>query len=172
MQKYLLLFSIILGACKGPSSQNNTAEKTGTKKDPALAKSAAHVQVPGSHLYLIPPTGFSSNSTTMQLEKEGATIMMMQFFAGKTPASFFAELKAQSEKDYPGYWKEETINAGGHTASLYRYKAFGLAQHYLHFTDGSTDQMLVARFDENDSATAAALYKALQTTLILKSSGE
>lgn len=164
MHKYLLLLSLIIGSCKGPSDKP-AVTKSENEKQPS-SKTSAHIQVPGSQLYLIPPPGFANNSTSGQIEKEDATIMMMKFVAGNTPETFLAELKVQSEKDYPGYWKEESINAGGHPAKIYQYKSFGLSQHYLFFTDGSTDEILVARFEENDDQTAEALYQSLKTTVL------
>ena len=92
----------------------------------------------------------------------------MKIISGYTPEKLFGELKAQSDKDFPGYWKQEDIIADGHKASLYQYKTAGFLQHYLVFTDGHSDEMVVANFEESEAATGKQMYEAMKTVIVKK----
>ena len=178
MQQYsnLLLipvFIIDLLSCSNsktkaePQEQNET-----TPEKPATSViTDKHVKIPKSHLYIIPPAGFSANETLGTMgrgEEVYAHFIQMKIISGTTPEKFFSELKVQADKDYPGSWKQEDIIADGHKATLYQYKNAGVLQHYLAFTDGHTDEMIVANFVESEAAIGKEMYEAMKTVVVEK----
>ncbi|MGB3008381.1 MAG: hypothetical protein WBC06_17835 [Chitinophagaceae bacterium] len=167
---FLPVFIIGLLSC----GDNKTKSQPATKNDATVAaasvKTAQHVKIPNSHLYIVPPAGFSVNETSGTLAKgEGyAHFLMMNLISGYTPEKYFAELKVQADKDFPGSWKQEDIIADGHKATIYQYKNAAILQHYLAFTDGYTDEMIIANFEESESATGKEMYEAMKTVVAEK----
>ena len=172
--KYLissLVLSILLltfGCSQNDNKKEEPISKTEVKS--TAVKTAAHVQIPNSHLYIIPPAGFSVSETAGTLGKgeEYAHFIMMNILSGATPEKFFAELKTEADKNFPGSWKQENIIADGHKATLYQYKTAGVMQHYLAFTDGYTDEMIIANFEESEAATGKQMYEAMKTVVVEK----
>lgn len=94
--------------------------------------------------------------------------MRMQMFGDYTPQKYFDELKVQADKDFPGSWKEEKLTVDGHAASIYTYKTSAVIQYYLAFTDGYTDEMIIASFEETEMETGKEMYEALKTVIAEK----
>jgi|GEM_PF-6840673 len=69
----IALLIIIAPSCQEQPVNNTDTDKKETVENnlpkPAT-KTAAHVNIPGSQLFIIPPTGFVENKTTMQLKKD------------------------------------------------------------------------------------------------------
>ena len=175
--KHLIPFLILSVFLFTASCSQNDIKKEGkagkTESKPTVVKTVAHIQIPNSNLYIIPPAGFIENEVAGQLQKDTPdgiihSFMVMKIISGYTWKKYFAELKADSEKNFPGFWKEEQLNVNGHIATLYQYKNFGLTQHYLYFPDGYSDEMIVANYDENDTATANEMYRVLKTVFVEK----
>lgn len=172
--KYLLPFfalSVLLFTSGCSQNDNKKVEPTSkSQPKPAVVKTAAHVQIPNSHLYIIPPAGFAVNETagTLRRGEEYANIIVMKIISGYTPEKYFAELKAEADKNFPGSWKQEDIIADGHNATLYQYKNAAIQQYYLAFTDGYTDEMIVASFEESEGSTGKQMYDAMKTVVVEK----
>jgi len=161
----------IYGCSQNDNKKEEAISKTEAKS--TAAKTAAHVQIPNSHLYIIPPEGFIENEVAGQLQKDSpngiiSSFMMMNIISGYTWEKYFAELKVDCEKNFPGFWKEEQINVSGHTATLYQYKNLGITQHYLCFSDNYSNEMIVANYDENDTTTGNEMYNAMKTVVVEK----
>ena len=131
------------------------------------AKTSAHIRVPNSHLYIIPPSGFAANELTgtITTEEGHPDILVMKIISGSTPEKLIGDLKTQADKDYPGSWKEENVSISGHQAKIYHSKGMAGAQYFLAFTDGYTDEMIIVNYDESDIATSKQLYEALKTVI-------
>lgn len=170
--KSVLFVSVIFAtaSCSSSDSQKKVeGNETNTKSEVvASAKTTKHIKIPGSSLYIIPPAGFIDNKTTGQLTKEYSNFMRMQMFGDYTPQKYFDELKVQADKDFPGSWKEEKLTVDGHAASIYTYKTSAVIQYYLAFTDGYTDEMIIASFEETEMETGKEMYEALKTVIAEK----
>jgi hypothetical protein len=164
--------TIFISSC----SDNKTKTAPAAQKETAIEKPAAsvitdkHVKIPNSHLYIIPPAGFAIDDLSGTLaQKDGtAHFMQMQILSGYTPASFFAMMKAEAEKNFPGSWKEEAITIGDYKATMYHSKTAAYMQYYLAFTDGYTDQMIIANVEESEAATGKVMYEALKTVVVVR----
>jgi len=155
----------LLAACNQPESKKQNGNTTEPAK---TTKTASHVKIPNSHIYIIPPSGFKVNEISSSVGKGEAYAHfgMMKIISGTTPEKFFSELKAEADKNFPGSWKQEDIIADGHKATIYQYKNGGVLQHYLAFTDGNTDEMIIANFEESEAATGKEMYEALKTVVV------
>lgn len=125
-----------------------------------------HVAIPGSSIYIIPPEGYTVNSTTMQLSNESSNFMMMKMVRGYTPETYLKELQTDCEKNFPGSWQREEITNGKIKFAICYYKTAGIMQYYLVLTDPASNEMVVANFDENDTDTRLAMQAALKTAVI------
>ena len=157
-------------------SDSKTKTQTEGEKETAIEKPAAsvitdkHVKIPNSSLYIIPPAGFAADALTGTLaQTEGtAHYMQMQILSGETQQSLFAKFKSEADKNFPGSWKEEPITVNGHAATICRCKTAGYSQYFMAFTDGYTDEMIIANYEEKDMTTAIAMYEALKTVVVKK----
>jgi hypothetical protein len=164
--------TLILSSC----SDNKSRTQPEAQKETAIEKPAAavitdkHVKIPNSHLYMIPPAGFVVDelSATLAQTEGTAHFMQMQILSGYTPASFFAMMKAEAEKNFPGSWKEEIVTVNGHAATIYHSKTSAYMQYYFAFTDGYTDEMIIANYEEKDAATGKEMYVAMKTVMVGK----
>ena len=165
------VFFLLLSCNEASTGKTGNSGKEEIKTNATTAQASVitdkHVKIPNSHLYIIPPAGFVVNEVASKLGKgeDYAHFGMMKIFSGYTPEKYFTELKAQADKDFPGSWKQEDIIADGHKATIYLYKNAGVLQHYLAFTDGYTDEMIIANFIESEAATGKAMYEALKTVV-------
>lgn len=164
---------LLLSGCKEKATNKTTTDIQETaepKVTQTVTKTDRHVKIPNSHLYIIPPAGFAVNEAIGNIGKgeDYAHFMQMQIISGYTPEKYFSELKAQADKDFPGSWKQEDIIADGHKATLYQYKNAAVFQHYLAFTDGYTDEMIIANFEESEAATGKEMYEAMKTVIVEK----
>lgn len=163
--------TLILSSC---SNNKTKAQPEEQKKETATGNPAAsvitdkHVKIPNSLLYIIPPAGFAVDDLSGTLaQKDGtAHFMQMQILTGHTQASLFETMKTEADKTFPGSWKEEAITIGGHKATIYHSKTAAYMQYYLAFTDGYTDQMIIANVEESEAATGKAMYEALKTVVV------
>jgi hypothetical protein len=164
--------TLIITSC----SDNKTKAPPEGKKEKAVEKPAAsvltdkHVKIPNSSLYIIPPAGFAADALTGTLaQTEGtAHYMQMQIISGETQQSLFAKFKSEADKNFPGSWKEEPITVNGHAATICRCKTAGYSQYFMAFTDGYTNEMIIANYEEKEAATATAMYDALKTVVVKK----
>lgn len=166
----VLLFAFFFTSCSG--NRNKTAAEAGTETPtaPKSAKTANHILVPNSHLYIIPPPGFAANEMTgtITTEEGHPDILVMKIISGTTPEIVLGQLKEEADKRSPGSWKEEELLVGGHKAKIYHSNGMAGPQYYLAFTDGYTDEMIVVNYDDGDPATGKQLYDALQTVVAEK----
>lgn len=165
-----ILLTVAIAALLSCSNNKTTKEEPAAKEPAAASPSSGtltdkHVQIPNSPLYIIPPAGFAINTTTMQLAKDYPNFMRMKILSGYTPETFFGSLKAEADKKYPGSWKEDAIIADGHKAVIYHYTMGAIVQYYFAYTDGTTDEMIIATFEDTDAATGKAMYEALKTVV-------
>ncbi len=160
---------IFLVACSNNQNKSEAKNEKPEKKS-SQGVTKEHVKIPGSDLYIIPPPGFAVNETIGNLGKgeEYANFIYMNLNNAYTLEKFFGELKTQADKDFPGSWKQEDIIADGHTATLYHYKNAGAMQYYLAFTDGHSDEMIIANFLESEAATGKEMYEAMKTVVVKK----
>lgn len=169
---YCILLPLISIMFSCSESKKKTDPEAGEKTaaNVAATKTDRHVKIPNSHLFIIPPAGFVANETMGSLGKGEAYAHfgVMRIIAGTTPEKYFSELKAQADKDFPDSWKQEDIIADGHKATIYQYKNAAVLQHYLAFTDGYTDEMIVANFEESEAVTGKEMYEALKTVVVEK----
>lgn len=164
--------NFILSSCSG----NKTKAQPGEQKETVSVQSAVsektdrHVKIPNSHLYIIPPAGFSVDELSGTLAQTDGTahFMQMQILSGYTKEKLFSEFKSEADKNFPGSWKEEPVTVNGHTATIYHSKTAAYMQYYFAFTDGYTDGMIIANYEEKDAATAKAMYEALKTVVATK----
>ena len=128
------------------------------------------MQIPNSHLYIIPPAGFAVNEIAGSIGKgeEYANFGVMKIISGYTPEKYFSELKIEADKNFPGSWKQDDIIADGHKATIYQYKTAAFTQYYLAFTDGYTDEMIIANFEESEANTGKEMYEAMKTVVVEK----
>jgi hypothetical protein len=165
------IFSVVAIAVLLSCTNNSTTKEAPTPEQTTAATPSSgtltdkHVQIPNSPLYIIPPAGFTVNTTTMQLAKEYANFMRMKILSGYTPETFFGGLKSEADKNFPGSWKEENFIADGHKAVIYQYNTGAVMQYYLAFTDGTTDEMIIVNHESEDAATGKAMYDALKTVV-------
>jgi hypothetical protein len=166
---YFILIGLI--ACTGGENKSGAKEnKQQENPQPAVHKTPAHVRVPNSKLFIIPPVGFFPDTLSGQLTKEyegyvpSFGVMIM---SSNMVTDYFTSIKQDSESKNPGVWKEEQTNAGGHEVIIYRFPVGPDVRGYqLRFTDGSTDQMIMAFYPAKDTALEKEMYKALKTVVI------
>lgn len=165
-----LSLTIVLNSCSGNKAKAQPEEqKEMTAENQAVAElTDRHVIIPNSHLYIIPPAGFVVDDLSGTLaEKEGtAHFMQMQILAGYTKEKLFSEFKSEADKNFPGSWKEDLVTINGHAATIYHCKNAAYSQYFLAFTDGYTDEMIIANYEEGKTATGKAMYEALKTVLV------
>ncbi len=169
----LVLAMLMLTACGGKSdkpkdeTENTDKEKaeTGAEKG---NKTAQHVKVPETNLYIIPPAGFAVDTLTQQLSNGYPNFMRMRFLSGYTIDNFFSGLKKQAEIDFPGSWKEDKFTVQGHEAIIFTYKNAAVIQYYLVFPDHFSEDMILATHEEKDMATGKDMYAALKTVVVEK----
>jgi hypothetical protein len=170
---YIFLLSLIAAvACSGNDSTIVEKESATNKKlSPPAIRTAGHMKVPGSNLFIVPPAGFETNTTTYQLVKNddkyiySANFIIM--FGTINLADYFASIKKDSEAKFPGVWKEEALDLGGHNAKICRFQAQeGIKGCQIYFTDGSSEKMIIGFYDEKDAITGDEMYEALKTVVI------
>ena len=169
----IILLLIVSISCKEKGvhkSTNDTHESAGPKVTNTVTKTDRHVKIPNSSLYIIPPAGFAVEETSATLTETDGTAyyMQMQILSGETKQSLFAKFKSEADKNFPGSWKEEAITVNGHTATIYHSKNTAFNQYYLAFTDGYTDEMIIANYEEKNSATGKSMYEAMKTVVVEK----
>jgi len=169
----IILLLIVSISCKEKSENKSAADIQETAEPKATntgTKTANHIQIPNSQLYIIPPVGFAADelSGTLAQTEGTAHFMQMQILSGYTPASFFAMMKAEADKTFPGSWKEEAVTVNGHTAIIYHSKTAAFMQYYFAFTDGYTDGMIIANYEEKHAATGTAMKEAMKTVVAEK----
>lgn len=148
-----------------------TGKKDGTVEQ-AFEKADKLIKIPYSNFYIIPPAGFAVDKLSNQLQKHSEksyspNFVPMTIFTGMTAEKYTSDVKATSEKKYPGVWKEESLTVSGVPAKICRYQAFsGVKVYHLYFTGKWKDQLLIANYDEKDEATGNAMYEALKTVVI------
>jgi hypothetical protein len=127
--------TLINSSCSDSKTKGQPKEEkeTATEKPVAGVVTDKHVKIPNSQLYIIPPAGFAADklSGTLAQTEGTAHFMQMQILSGYTPASFFATMKAEADKTFPGSWKEEAITVSGHTATIYHSKTAAYMQYYF-----------------------------------------
>ncbi len=167
-----LACTLIISSCADSNTKALTDEQkeTDIEKSPVSVITDKHVKIPNSSLYIIPPAGFAADGTSGTVaQTEGtAHYMQMQILSGETQESLFAKFKLEAEKNFPGSWKEEPITVNGHAAIICHSKSAGYSQYFMAFTDGYTEEMIIANFEEKDAATATAMYEALKTVVVKK----
>jgi hypothetical protein len=163
---------LIISSCSDSKTKAQPGEQkeTTTEKPDVSVITDKHVKIPNSQLYIIPPAGFAVEESSGTISETDGTahFMQMQILSGYTPTSFFAMMKAEADKNFPGSWKEEPVTVNGHTATIYHSKTAAYMQYYFAFTDGYTDGMIIANYEEKDAATAKAMYEALKTVVATK----
>jgi hypothetical protein len=164
--------TLIISSCSNNKTkvQPQEQKETATKNENASAKTPRHIRVPNSSLYIILPPGFAASeiSGTITTEEGHPDFMVMKIISGTTPEKFFSEIKEQADKNFPRSWKEEKVLVSGHKAKIYQAKTLAGSQYYLAFTDGYTDEMIIANYDESDIATGKQVYEALKTVVVEK----
>jgi hypothetical protein len=161
-----ILFSIATSC--NEKTDNNTKPSAPKTEIATTTITPNHKIVPGSHFYIIPPADFTTDSTTMQLKKEYANFMRMQFIGGLNASKYLDDLKVEANKKIPSSWLQETIKLGAHTVSIYHYKTAATMQYYAQFPQEVTDEMLVATYELSDAETGKAMYEALKTVMYKK----
>lgn len=167
------LILLVMNACTNNErkvSKNEINPVIELSKSPQ--KTAQHVQVPNSDLYMIPPAGFLLDTVAYQLVKSGkrydASFMVMKMY-GINVKDYFASLKKDAESKYPGVWKEEETIISGHPAKIYQFPIGPeVTGHQLHFTDGSTEEMIFAQYGNDDVDMGNEMLDALKTVIIEK----
>lgn len=175
--KYLLFLPLFLFVAGCSSGDEKKSDKKESEKPAEAGKiTANHIKLPYSNMYIVPPAGFALDTMLHMLQKYSdngysANFTPMQLFMGKTAASMISELKTESEKKTPGAWTEEEVTVSGHPAKICSYGVLGsVKQYYLYFTDGSTNDMLVANYDSKNGATGKQMFNAMKTVVIEKKS--
>ncbi|MGB2703713.1 MAG: hypothetical protein WBC81_08605 [Chitinophagaceae bacterium] len=164
--------ALFISSCSDSKTKAQPEEQKekGTEKQTISIITEKHVKIPNSSLYIIPPAGFTADELTGTLAQTTGTahFMQMQIITGHKPGSLFATMKTEADKNFPGSWKEEAITIGEHTATIYHSKTAAYSQYYLAFTDGYTDQMLIANFEDSEAATGKEMYEAMKTVVVKK----
>lgn len=173
MLRFIVLFAVVqLFSCAGNSSKEVKViqDRLADGKTTAAVITNRHVKIPKSHLYIIPPNGFTANNAAGTLIKSEAYahFIMMNIVNGSNRENYFSEMKAEADRILTGRWKQEDIIVDGHSATVYQFKKSGILQHYLAFTDGYTNEMLVANYEENETALASEMYEAMKTAVVKK----
>ncbi len=173
MKNYLITASLIFFmACNNSPSagrQENELQKE-TAQVPAVTDK--HILIPYSSLYIIPPAGFEVEELTNMLTKTeeksySANFVPMTIVTGTTIEKMISEVKAESEKNYPGVWQQEELIVSGAPALLCRYQAVpGIKMYHLYFKDKWKDRSLIANYDEKDETTGAAMKEAMKTVVV------
>jgi hypothetical protein len=169
----IILLLIVSISCKEKSENKSAADIQETvvlKTSNTVTKTASHIKIPNSHLYIIPPAGFTVNEPSGTVAKKGgyAHLLMMKIISGYTPAVFFSELKAEAEKSTNGTWQVENLLVDEHKATIYLSRIGGIYQRYLVFNDGHTNEMLVANYEESEAAEGIGMYEAMKTVVVKK----
>lgn len=164
--------TILIISCSG----NNTKAQPQTQKEmvagntPSNVITKLHIKVPNSHFYIIPPKEFSVNKISGTVVKANgyAHFLVMKIISGPTRQALLSELKADCDKNHPGAWQQEDAIIDGHKATIYQYKMGAIYQRYLMFTDGHTNEMLLANYEESEAADGNDMFEALKTVVVMK----
>lgn len=171
---FFICFGItfIVSSCSGNKTKTQPEEKKETTpgKPAASILTDKHVKIPNSSLYIIPPAGFAVDELSGTLAQTNGTAhyMQMQILSGETQQSLFAKFKSEADKDFPGSWKEEAVSIAGQNATIYHNKTAAYSQYFMAFTDGYTDEMIIANYEESEAATGKEMYEALKTVVVKK----
>ena len=149
-----------------------------TEKKAEVSVTEKHISIPDTKFYIVPPPGFTLNSTTKFLESEGRSIKTDAGYINTYPPLFlavkpsestesqFENIKTLTDSKYPGLWVKENVEVGGNPATLYRYeKIAGVKAWHLVFADANL-QSLMATYDEADDETGEAMKAALKTVIV------
>lgn len=164
--------TFIISSCSGNKTNTQREEKKETTRDKPVGSviTDKHVKIPNSSLYIIPPAGFAVDELSGTLAQTNGTAhyMQMQILAGYTKEKLFSEFKSEADKNFHGSWKEEAVSIAGHNATIYHNKTAAYSQYYMAFTDGYTDEMIIANYEESEAATGKEMYEALKTVVVKK----
>lgn len=161
--------TLIISSCSDSKTKapQEGEKETAVEKPETAVITEKHVKIPNSRLYIIPPAGFAIDNLSGTLAEANGTAhyMQMQIVSGETQQSLFAKFKSEADKNFPGSWKEESVTINGHTATIYHAKTAAYSQYFLAFTDGYSEEMIIANYEEKDMATAT-MYEAFKTVVV------
>jgi hypothetical protein len=164
--------TILILSCSGNNTkaQQQTQKETVAGNTPSNIITKLHLKVPNSHFYIIPPKDFSVNKISGTIVKANgyAHFIVLKIISGRTRQALLSELKADCNRRHPGAWQQNEAIIDGHKAITYLYKMGKIYQRYLLFTDGHTNEMLIANYEESEAADGNDMFEALKTVVVMK----
>jgi hypothetical protein len=155
---------LLLAAVIACNSNNDSSSGTTTAK-----RTAAHVNLYGSELYIIPPEGFKvDDKTGLLMNRELADLRGLSVLGDMTNKRYEAELKANVYNYDADAWMEEDLLVNGHKARVFRKKQTELFSYYFYFTDGYSNDMAIGHYDVKDTVGGKRMYEAFKTIVAVK----
>ena len=161
MYKILLSVFLIAGvACK---QKPPVSEKI--KTNIQNSKTDKHVNIPGTRLYIVPPTGFSVSSTPAGLQKGDSSMITI---ADLTTGNFYSNTASFNKKGFEQkgikIFDYQDIKVNGFPAKYVSLQGDANAKMYwLVFGDSSFSTMLMGVYPAADQTTGNQIVSALNT---------
>jgi hypothetical protein len=156
MKQVFILLLTCLALCAYSQKSNLPATITGER-------TGAHINIPGTRLYIIPPQGFTVSSSLPAIEKgNDAIIQAMDLVGGSfySNAATFTKTSFQQMGITVFDFRELTVN--GYPAKMALMQGDPTAKVYnLVFGDSTFSIMITAIFPSNDNAVKEQVEKAL-----------
>lgn len=158
---YCLAFFI---SCKSTDKKDNEEGKIS-----AFVKSTAHTNIPGTHIFMIPPSGFKASTGSMKgfIKDETTTFLSVTEFKGKSFAAEAANNSAEKmkAKGFSVFMEEETT-VGPYKARRMRIGDGETSTVWqLLFGDDSFAVMIMGIYPPHDEISGKQIAEAIETVV-------
>lgn len=164
--KLTIPFLLLIAAVFSCKSKTDKAAPADNKE---ITRTAAHTNVPGTHIYMVPPGSFTASTGSMRgfIKDEQTTFLSVTEFAGK---SFYAEAVNNSadkmrQQGYSVFMEKETT-VGPYKARLMRIGDGATSTVWqLAFGDSSFTAMVMGIYPSHDELTGKQIAEAIETVV-------
>lgn len=155
----MIKLAIVMFSCLAltASAQNNFPSEINT------TKSASHINILGTRVFMIPPDGFRVSATQPAIENsKSGLVQVMDLVGGNfyTNAATFS--KERFEQKGIKVFEHKTLKVNGYPAKMVLIQAAGTTKAYnLVFGDSTFSTMVMGTFEATDIATGEQVKQAL-----------
>lgn len=170
MQVFNIRLALFLSCLLYITSCKNADKQTNSNSDSAVfMKTPSHTNIPGTHIFIIPPGGFAASTGSMKgfIKDEETTFLSVTEFNGK---SFYAEAANNSaekmrQQGYNVYFEEEK-KIGSYEGRVMRIGDGETSTVWqLIFGDSSFSAMIMGIYPSGDEISGKQIATALETVI-------